>query len=319
MALVISRNVTARDVADKQQPYNLRVPNGVSTIANSGQVYDITHLTFLQADFLRGYTNGPTGPQPGRRALATPMHANTNFNYLSTQSNAPLGGTEILIDGSQATFVPANRAVTWHLTGKTNESVVKERYWLSFKPGEVRTCANCHGINAVDQIGRPSPTNEPLALHQLLKLWKTNSANAYSLTVSNGTGGGNYGAGTMLTLTANPPISGKYFAGWSGNGISITLSTNALFTMPAGTATATALYSNLPPPILQKIVWGTNTLQFNIQAQAFALQSWILQTSQDLANWTDIATNTAGSNSLVQYLLNTNWQSGTRFFRLRSP
>jgi len=65
VALVVSRNVTARDDADKQQPYNLSVPGGVSSIANSGKVYIITHLQYLQADYLRGYTNGPNGqPQP---------------------------------------------------------------------------------------------------------------------------------------------------------------------------------------------------------------------------------------------------------------
>ncbi len=47
LALVVSRNVTARDAADKQQPYNLRVPGGAASIANSGKAYDITHLQFL--------------------------------------------------------------------------------------------------------------------------------------------------------------------------------------------------------------------------------------------------------------------------------
>ena len=71
-------------------------------------------------------------------------------------------------------------------------------YWTTFRPGEVRTCENCHAINAVDQLSRPTPTNAPLALRQLLRLWRTNSANAYSLSVSNGTGGGSFGAGGIF-------------------------------------------------------------------------------------------------------------------------
>src|SRR6266850_2599270 len=101
---------------------------------------------------------------------------------------------------SPATIIPASRAVTWQFTGMTNEAVVRERYWVTFRPGEVRTCANCHGINDKDQIGRPSPTNAPLALRELLRLWRTNAANAYSLTVSNGTGSGSFGAGTILSV-----------------------------------------------------------------------------------------------------------------------
>jgi len=320
VALVISRNVTARDAADKQQPYNLQVPGGVSSIANGGKAYDITHLQFLQADYLRGYTNGINGPMPGRRILAVPMHATTNLNYLSSKTNAPIGGTEIMTDGSQATFIPANRAVTWQFTGDTNESVVKERYWISFRPGEVRTCANCHGINAVDQLGRSSPTNAPFALRQLLRLWKTNSANAYTLTVTNGSTSGNFGAGSIIALSANPAPTGKVFAGWTGAaGISNAAAGITTFVMPATNATLTALYSNLPAPIFTNyaILGGTN---ISLAAQAYANQSWILQSSTDLLSWNDISTNTSASNQLYQIGLPINpIATPNQFFRLKSP
>jgi hypothetical protein len=226
VALVVSRNVTARDAADKQQPFNLRIPGGAQTIVtnggNTGKIYDITHLQFLQADYVRGYTYGAQtdSVQPGRRVLATPLHDTQPINLASTKLNPPIGGTELMPDGSQATFIPAGRAVTWQFTGLTNEAVVRERYWVTFRPGEVRTCANCHGINDKDQVGRPSPTNAPLALRELLRLWRTNAANAYSLTVSNGTGSGSFGAGTILTISANPAPSGKAFAQWIGAGVS---------------------------------------------------------------------------------------------------
>lgn len=320
IALVVSRNVTARDVADKQQPYNLRVPGGVSSIANSGKVYDITHLQFLQADYLRGYTNGPSGPMPGRRILAVPMHATTNINYASSKTNAPAGGTEIMTDGSQATFVPANRAVTWQFTGTTNDSIVKERYWISFRPGEVRTCANCHGINAVDQLGRTSPTNAPQALRELLRLWKTNSASAYTLTVTNGNGGGNFGAGTIVTLTASPAPSGKVFASWTGaTGLSNAASAVTSFVMPATNATVTVVYSNLPAPVITNysIIGGTN---LSLAAQAYPNLAWVLQSSTDLFNWTDIVTNTSASNQVLQTGASVNPVTMPKqFFRLRSP
>jgi hypothetical protein len=321
VALCISRNVTARDAADKQQPYNLRVPGGVSSIANSGKIYDITHLTFLQADYLRGYSNGPSGgPQVGRRILAVPMHATTNYNYASSQNSAPPAGTEIMSDGSQATFVPANRAVTWHLTGtNNNDSVVKERYWISFRPGEVRTCANCHGINAVDQLGRLSPTNEPLALHKLLRLWKTNSANAYMLIVSNGSGGGNFGAGSILRLTANTAPSGKYFAGWIGSGISNTASATTTLIMPTSNLMVTAIFSNLPGPVFGGIEFTPVATNILLSAPAFAGQIWILQSSTNLVTWFDVASNFSTANGIVQFTNNVSQLSSQGFFRIRSP
>ncbi len=318
IALVVSRNVTARDEADKQQPYNLSVPGGVSTIADGGKVYSITHLQYLQADYLRGYTYGTTNLQPGRRVLAVPMHATTNLNYTSSQPNAPIGGTELMSDGSQATFIPANRAVTWQLTGtNNNDSVVKERYWINFRPGEVRTCANCHGINAVDQLGRPAPTNAPLALRQLLRLWRTNSANAYSLIVSNGTGGGNFGAGSILTLTANAAPGGQIFAGWTGAGVSNAASPTTLYIMPTNNTSVTAVFSNLPPPGITgiQLIGGTN---FLITASAFANQPWILQESSDLTDWVNVSTNFAEGAGLLQLTNIFNPGAVQEFFRLKS-
>jgi hypothetical protein len=320
LALVISRNVTARDGADRQQPYNLRVPGGASSIANSGKVYDITHLQYLQADFLRGYTNGPNGPQPGRRILATPMHATTSFNYASSKPNAPQGGTELMSDGSQATFIPANRAVTWQLTGtNNNDSLVKERYWISFRPGEVRTCANCHGINAVDQLGRTPPTNAPLALRQVLRLWRTNAANSYTLTVNNGSGGGNFGAGSILSITANPAPSGKVFANWTGTGVGAPSSITSSFIMPTNNTTVTAMYSNLPPPNFT--AWQVSGAGSNLtlSASAFANQSWILQASADLTNWVNIATNSASGAGTLQFPIPVDPAVSSQFYRLVSP
>jgi hypothetical protein len=319
LALVISRNVTARDAADKQQPYNLRVPNGTNSIANGGKVYDITHLQYFQADYLRGYAYNTPNVQPGRRILANPMHDTTAFNYTSTQANPPIGGTELMSDGSQATIVPANRAVTWQLTGtNNNDSVVKERYWISFRPGEVRTCANCHGINDKDQIGRPPPSNPPLALRQLLRLWRTNAANAYTLTVNNGTGGGAFGAGSVLTLTANSAPSGTAFAGWSGPGVSNSGSSVTSFIMPTNNAIVTATFTNLPSPFFTGFtVSSSNTLE--LLGQAAPNQPWVLESSSNLVDWINLGTNPASPGGTLQFSTPLNGAVPKQFFRLRSP
>jgi hypothetical protein len=57
---------------------------------------------------------------------------------------------------------------------------VRERYWLTFQPGEVRVCASCHGVNGVDQVGNPEPTNAPEALRELLQFWKSGFNNVFS-------------------------------------------------------------------------------------------------------------------------------------------
>jgi Hydrazine synthase alpha subunit middle domain len=167
LALIVSRNVTQRDRADRQQPFNLRVPGGVSSIARSGTVYDVAFLQFFQGDALRGYGD-LSSPNPGRRLLARPMHE----AGVSQAPGAPAGAVAIAPDGSVAALVPARRALSWQLTDGTGGGVVRERNWISFQAGEIRVCANCHGVNKLSQTGAPAATNEPEALHDLLAQWK---------------------------------------------------------------------------------------------------------------------------------------------------
>ena len=173
LALVVTRNVTRRDDLDKQQPFNLRIAGGgAQTTGAAGKIYDVAFAQFFQADQLRGWTGCCSStPRPGRRVLAQPMHDST-ARLLNIASNGPTGSVALASDGSLAAFVPAQRAMTWQITDATGTGVVRERYWLTFQPGEVRVCATCHGLSQFDQAGHTAPTNSPEALRQLLKSWK---------------------------------------------------------------------------------------------------------------------------------------------------
>ena len=177
LALAVVRNVTTRDAADLQQPFNLRVPNGVQTLGTdytAGQkVYDVAKLQFFQADSIRGY-GGTASPNPGRRVLAQPLHdskavsSNTAYGDFTPST----GSVGVSSDGSVAAFVPARRALSWQLSSPNNTPVVRERYWVTFQPGEIRVCSSCHGLNDKDQAGQNVPQNAPKALLELLKKWK---------------------------------------------------------------------------------------------------------------------------------------------------
>ena len=174
LALVVSRDVTTRDQGDRQQPFNLRIAGTETQTASSdGKLYDISHLQFFQADQLRGIgltSPDDTTPRPGRRVLARHMHDENVKNPPIDPGFA--GSVRLGDDGSMAAFVPARRAMSWQLVSPQAEPVVRERYWLTFQPGEIRTCASCHGINTTDQSGGGVPQNEPEALRTLLQYWK---------------------------------------------------------------------------------------------------------------------------------------------------
>jgi len=169
--VVVSRDVTVRDAADKQQPFKLRVANGAAAKTPqseaNGQTYDVAFLQFFQGDQVRG-TGGTSSPRAGRRVLARTMHDPAAKNPAS-----PIAGSvKIAADGSAAALVPAQRAMSWQTTDAHGTPVVRERYWLTFQPGEVRVCNSCHGVNSQDQLGRSGPQNSPEALRALLRVWK---------------------------------------------------------------------------------------------------------------------------------------------------
>lgn len=180
-ALTVSFDVTKRDQHDKQQPYNLRVswsghqtikPGTLTTPGSPGAPYDIAWMRYYQADLRRGYELTGNIPLPGRRVVATPLHDTMSMNVQT--AGAPAGSVRIGDDGSVAAIVPAGKAMSWEMLANdaAKTSQVKERFWVTFQPGEIRTCTNCHGINTADQTGASAPSNPPAALAAMLTQWR---------------------------------------------------------------------------------------------------------------------------------------------------
>lgn len=175
LGVIVVRNTTDRDRADRQQPFNLRVPGGVETVGAGGTVYDIAHFQMIQGDQVRGI-GGTGSPNPGRRVLARFMHDAEAVSNNPAHASGPTGSARIFPDGSAATFVPAERALSWQTTQPDGTPVVRERYWMSLQPGEIRTCDGCHGINSSGQAAQSTATNTPAALTALLQHWSITNA-----------------------------------------------------------------------------------------------------------------------------------------------
>ena len=171
LALAVSRNVTTRDDADRQQPFNLRiVGGGAQTTGAPGRIYDIAFIEFFEGQLIRGYSS----LRAGRRVLAQPMRDETAIS-LNPRRGASAHRFQLAADGSMAAFVPARRAMSWQLTDAEGNGIVRERYWVTFQPGEIRVCTSCHGLNDLDQSQNVQPTNPPKALLTLLKHWRARS------------------------------------------------------------------------------------------------------------------------------------------------
>lgn len=176
LALIVSRDVTTRDDADHQQPFNLRAPGGAATtVGDGGKVYGVAYLQLFQGDQVRGI-GGAEDPNPGRRVLARAMHDDALAN---PPHSGPPGSVRLGTDGSMAALVPAHRALSYQMTNEAGSPVVRERYWLTFQAGEIRVCTSCHGINHFDQEGNLPPINPPQALRDLLDYWQASQSTLF--------------------------------------------------------------------------------------------------------------------------------------------
>lgn len=229
LALIVSRDVTSRDDADHQQPFNIRVAGTTKqSVGAGGKLYDVAWLQLFQGDQIRGL-GGAASPNAGRRVLAQPMHDDLDHN--PPLATAPDGSVKVAGDGSVAALVPARRAMTWQLTDGQGTAVVRERYWMSFQPGEVRACTSCHGQNTLDQAGKPPAQTTPQALVDLLKHWQQSPPPAPTLPPA---GAGNVGMGQggpfdVLTINGSAGGADRRVDVAAGAGFTIALATPPTF------------------------------------------------------------------------------------------
>lgn len=181
LSVFVSRDVTSRDDADRQQPFNLKAGTH-QTIGTGGKVYPVSYLQVFQGDAIRSETT-VNNAATARRKIAQPLNdaAAVSAN-LPVAANAPKGSVPIAQDGSAAWFAPSRRSLTWQTTDAAGAPVVIERYWITGQPGEIRACDSCHGANTLNQAGQSAPQNAPAALTTLLAYWKQQNGGAQVCT-----------------------------------------------------------------------------------------------------------------------------------------
>jgi Hydrazine synthase alpha subunit middle domain len=274
LAVISARNVTTRDAADKQQPTSLKVAAGVETIApGGGPVYTVSGVQFFQADYVRGYGLSATDtvPDPGRRVTARIMHDDKGANPVT--AGGP-GHVNVAPDGSMAAFVPARRGLSWHLADPNGNPVVRERYWLSFQAGEIRSCTSCHGVNSVDQAGHAVATNPPEALRTLLDSWKQSHPESAA---------GSFRVWSEATLGATLDPAADNDNDGVSNLVEYAGGSSPLTSPGPGT-------DNSPMQVTHRDIDGqlSNLLTFGRSLAAFGLEMTI-ESSTDLTTWSEAA------------------------------
>jgi lysophospholipase L1-like esterase len=94
-------------------------------------------------------------------------------------------------------------------------------------------------------------------------LYAVSGGTTYTLTVNGGTGGGNYPAGTVVTLSANAAPSGSQFVRWIGGSSALFLgnadNSTTTMTTQAAPMTLTATYGQIAPTYTVTVTNGTGS------------------------------------------------------------
>jgi Divergent InlB B-repeat domain len=83
-------------------------------------------------------------------------------------------------------------------------------------------------------------------------------ATTYTLNVNGGSGSGNYAAGTVVNVSANPP-AGQTFTKWTGATVTNPLAASTTLVMPAAHTSLTANYSGGPVTYALTVVNGSGS------------------------------------------------------------
>jgi beta-glucanase (GH16 family) len=150
------------------------------------------------------------------------------------------------------------------------------------KPGYMLVNQAIGGTNG----GDPSGTTFPVEYRvDWIRVHTWSTADAYVLTVNNGTGGGPYITGTKASITAKGSSGGKVFDKWiigAGSAVIDSVSApSATLTMPASDVTVTATYRNgssvaprkTPGPKISTISRDCPTVVYNARGKRVAVDN----------------------------------------------
>jgi hypothetical protein len=124
------------------------------------------------------------------------------------------------------------------------------------------------------------------------------SSTKYTLTVVNGTGGGQFAAGATESIKANAPPAGQSFTKWTGAAVASPTSSETTLAMPSANTTVTANYS--APTYALTVVNGTGSGNYAAGA-VVPISANAPASGLTFANWTGaaVANANAASTSLV--------------------
>lgn len=189
--------------------------------------------------FYSGYLKYSDSAKPGALWVKDEKPSVTvdSVTVSPTTANVQKGKSQQFTATVTGTNNPA-QTVTWSVTGGMAGTSISNSGLLTVAAGETTSGLTVAATSTVDTSKKGSATVTVVSTPM----------QKYQLTVTNGSGTGEYEAGVIVSVTANQLDPGKRFKAWTATGLTgLALTANPLrFTMPSTAVTLTATYEDIP-------------------------------------------------------------------------
>jgi len=243
---------TACDDGSKPSPPS--VPTGVSATATSSSSITVSWNAISNADgyfVYRSLSSSGTYTRVGTPSTAlytdNGLSGGTTYYYkVSANNSAGEGSQSLVVSATTSVLTYAVTVINGtgggnYVQGATititaNTPLIGQQFtnWTTESAGV--TFANTN--SAITTFTMPGNAVTVTANYS------GEGGTTYTVTVTNGTGGGNYAQGATVTITANTPSTGQRFSNWTTESAGVTFANaneaNTTFTMPGNAVTVTA-------------------------------------------------------------------------------
>jgi len=196
----------------------------------------------------------------------------------------------IKVSPAENGLMPEIKVLTPDLSQRSNGREAFERFYDRNTEVTIQAPAEQDGLSFVrwegGNLANPEQAEQVLTLsesYQLTPVYKI--AETYELTVEGGTGSGIYELGAEVPISANEPL-GFQFLRWNGESVEFVSRSNTTAAIYGDTLVSAVFESSTQANIHGEPTETPGELRIRIESDDHDV--WILQTSPDLTEWTDL-------------------------------
>ena len=250
-AQVVATSVASPSYKASQFVYFLAPGPSITKVAPNPIPLGTTTVTITGVGFQKGavvdysVTGGSPIQASAKFVNSTTLTAGIYFGaattatfYVANPGTAPSNSLAVTVGGAPSAYALA----VVNGTGSGNYAAGAVVTITANSPPSGEVFSSWSGAAVASATSSTTTITMPAANTTVTATYSASPSTTYALTVVNGSGGGNYAAGTVVSIAANAAPSGEVFGSWSGATVASASSASTTIAMPAAATTVTANY-----------------------------------------------------------------------------